>query len=554
MSDLCNDIKWFLKQKYYMGVLLLTGICAYGFEITHPSIGIDDTAISLYFSEGLAVVMGRWTIFLINKIFRLSEFVPFLPELAGVFCLIIAAILFSVLLKRLLGERIEITGYTIFACVFISNPIISEVYIYYLHNGVDLGYIGAALALLAFMKGMDCSGKNALRYWGSSILFVLLAVGCCESFLLLYILGILVILFLRGMTGMRDFKTPCIIKYLFIGALLCTICVCLRELAISLITKFFGLEDMVGLMAKRSISEMLVLFRSQEGLQNLIMLLKRFWLVYHVNAVCYPPIAIYETAIIILAILSIYLAFQRKTFWYPVLYIGMYITPMLLTIVEARTTSYRSCQFLPFFAALGIFLCYYQISKWGKQKRIGKYLGIAFAFILVWNQMFYMNKSFYTDWKKYEHTRDVLLAAAHEVEKEYGSNIPVVFTGHYNVPHVLLTDYYVGYGSWQYRLISAVTDWIDPHLKEKYHSSYGYCFIGEANYPFIQWAFDAFDDTNREMLAFLRMHGHDFVLVTDPSILAEARALGDTMPGFPLEGSIVEQQGYVLVHFSTFTE
>ena len=400
MSDLCNEIKWFMKQEYYMAALLLTGICSYGFEITHPSIGIDDTAISLYFSEGLAVVMGRWTIFLINKIFHLAEFAPFMPELAGVLCLMIAAILFSVLLKRLMGDRIGIAGYTIFACVFLSNPIISEVYIYYLHNGVDLGYLGTALALLAFMKGMECRGKSALKYWGGSILFVLLAVGCCESFLLLYILGILVILFLRGMTGTNDFKTTYIIKYLATGALLCTICVCLRELAISLVTRLFGLEDMVGLMAKRSISEMLVLFHSKEGIQNLIMLLKRSWLVYHVNAILYPPVTIYETAIIVLAILSIYLAFKQKTFWYPVLFIGMYITPMLLTIVEARTTSYRSCQYLPFFAALGIFLCYYQISKLGKQKRIGKYLGIALAFILVWNQMFYLYKCFYTEWNK----------------------------------------------------------------------------------------------------------------------------------------------------------
>ncbi len=550
MRDLCNEIKWFMKQKYYMAALLLTGVCSYGFAITHPSIGIDDTAASLYFSEGLAVVMGRWTIFLINKIFHLSEFTPFMPELAGVLCLMAAAVLFSILLRRLLGEDIGIAGYTIFACVFLSNPIISEVYIYYLHNGVDLGYIGTASALLAFMKGMDCRGKKALKYWGGSTLLLLLSVGCCESFLLLYVLGILVILFLRGMTGADDFKSICIIKYLAIGALLCSICVCLRELAIFLITRIFGLEDMVGLMAKRSISEMLVLFGSKEGLQNLIMLLKRFWLVYHVNAVLYPPAAIYEAAIIILAILSVYLAFKKKSFWYPVLFAGMYITPMLLTIVEARTTSYRSCQFLPFFAALGIFLCYCRISRLGRSRNIGKYLGIAFACILVWNQMFAMNKSFYTDWKKYEHTKDVLLAAAQEIEKAYGSNIPVIFTGHYNVPHILLTDYYVGYGSWQYRFISSVTDWIDPHLKEKYHSSYGYCFIGEANYPFIQWAFDAFDDTNREMLAFLRMHGHEFELVTDPSLLAEARALGDTLPGFPLEGSIVEQKDYILVHFT----
>ena len=45
MNELYHDLKWFVKQKYYVAALFLTGICSYGFEITHPSIGIDDTEI-----------------------------------------------------------------------------------------------------------------------------------------------------------------------------------------------------------------------------------------------------------------------------------------------------------------------------------------------------------------------------------------------------------------------------------------------------------------------------------------------------------------------------
>ncbi|MDE7269375.1 MAG: hypothetical protein K2N81_02755, partial [Acetatifactor sp.] len=109
-------------------------------------------------------------------------------------------------------------------------------------------------------------------------------------------------------------------------------------------------------------------------------------------------------------------------------------------------------------------------------------------------------------------------------------------------------DYYVSYGSKQYRYIAAITDKVDPHLKEKYFSVWGYSFVGEANFPMIQWAFDAFDGTNREMINFLKMHGHPFRTVTDPEVLAQARELGDQMPGYPAEGSIVRQDGYILVH------
>ena len=64
----------------------------------------------------------------------------------------------------------------------------------------------------------------------------------------------------------------------------------------------------------------------------------------------------------------------------------------------------------------------------------------------------------------------------------------------------------------------------------------------------IQWAFDAFDGTNREMMNFLEMHGHSFPQVTDPEILEQARTIGDTMPEWPADGSVSLQDGYILVH------
>lgn len=135
-----------------------------------------------------------------------------------------------------------------------------------------------------------------------------------------------------------------------------------------------------------------------------------------------------------------------------------------------------------------------------------------------------MNQAFYVDYNKYLNTKEVLTEIALEIERDYGKSTPVIFTGHYSTPYSLVEDYYVSYGSWQYRVIAAITDKVDPHLKEKYFAPQGYCFTGEANYPFIQWAFDAFDGTNREMMNFLEMHGHSFPQVTDPEILEQAAA------------------------------
>ena len=522
MKRLLQEIKWFFSHRLYVTAVMLTAVCGYGFAIVQPSIGIDDTAVELYLVDGLEVVMGRWTVFLLNKIFHMAEFAPFMLELVGVLFLILGATLFCVLLKRILGESVGIIGYTVFTCVFISNPIISEVFIYYYHDGVGLGYILTALALLAFSEALDSRGKRKFLHFLKSMLWIWIAAGCYESLLILYILGLIVVIFLRGYARRDRMDTAFVAGNLGVGALLTAGSVVLRSLIIPLLTALFGLHDVVGLENQRSLTEMLVLFQGRQGLENFFMLAKRFWLVYHVNAIVYLPVAVYVFSNCIVGAASLVLAFKRRNWWYPALFAGMLVTPFLLTVAEARVTYYRSCQYLPFAAAVGVLLLYHVLGQL-KCRKAGQYVMAAFAVVLVFNQASYMNKNFYTDYKKYETTRETMNKVALEIEKHYGTSMPVVFTGHYNTPYVLVEDSYVSYSSWQYRLIAAITDPVDEHLKEKYFSPYGYSFIGEANYPLIQWGLDAFDGTNRELIRFLKMHGHAFQTVTDLTVLEQAK-------------------------------
>lgn len=547
MRQLLKEMQWFLEKKLYVVAMAITAACGYGFAIAHPVIGIDDTAVELYIEEGLEVVMGRWTVFLLNKLFPMSEFAPFMLELVGVFLLCIAATLFAVLGRRLFGDKISIVGYTIFSCIFVSNPIISEVYIYYYHDGVDVGYVLTALSLLLFMEAIEHSGKGKVVRLVGSMLLIWAAAGCYESLLILYVLGIIMLLFLRGVQGKEVLTGKYVLGYLAIGAALTVGAVILRSLMIPFLTRAFGLEAVVGLERQRSLLEFLGLVQHEEGFDIFIMLLKRYWVVYFVNAFVYLPTAGYVCSVTVFGVLAVVTMIRKKNVWYGVLFVGMLIAPFLLTLMEVSVTHYRSCQYLPFFTAMGILLLYQAASEWKKLPVI-KYAVTAFAVILIFNQATELNNSFYIDYTKYEHTKEVLTTVAIEIEKEYGRDIPVVFTGSYDVPQSLVEDYYVPYSSWQYRCIAAITDLVDEHLKEKYFSPYGYCFIGEGDFPFIQWAFDAFDGTNREMMNFLSMHGYSFPMITDLEVMEEAKRIGDTMPKWPKKGSIAMQDGYVLVH------
>lgn len=549
MGKLLEEIQWFLRQKIYVLCLTLTAVLSYGFEIVHPIIGIDDTAVELYLKDGLEVVMGRWTLFLLNKIFYIAEFAPFMLELIGVLFFMLGVTLFCVLIKRCMDGvvQLDIRAYTVFACVFISNPIISEVFIYYYHNGSGMAYALIALALLAFYEVVHRQDKK-LPFAVLSMLLLWVASGCYESFLILYILGVIVLLFGYGIAHPERLRGLFVPKLLGVGALLVTGSVLLRAITIPLLTKLFSLQGMTELKAQRSLTEMSVLFDGKAGLETLWMLMKRFYVVYYVNAVCYLPVTGYVAAVFILGAGAVYFVVKKKNVWYPILWVGMLTAPFLLTLAEASVTLYRSCQYLPFFAAVGALFFYVFLAGRKRAGKIWRGAALALMLVVVYRQATEMNRDFYLDYLKYEHTRTVLTQVAHDVESRYGTEKPIVFTGYYDVPYEFLKDYYVGYGSKEFQWVVRLTDPIDPHLKEKYYTPYGYSFVGEAHYPFIEWGFDAFDGTNRQMIRFLEMHGHTFQTITDLDILQKAREIGDTMPRWPAEGSITEQEAYILIH------
>ena len=186
-------------NRLYMGILLLTAGCAYGYKVTNVTIGIDDTPSLYYFEEGLIAIVGRWVLFLLNKVISLAEFAPFVTDFAAVLLLTAAAIVWSALFYSVFGEKIPMTGYAYFAAVFVSCPLISEVFTYFLHNGIAIGYLSCAVSLccmrewqLSIRKQRKGSGLGekpdcpAVTKLAAAAVFLWIAMGCYESFMILW--------------------------------------------------------------------------------------------------------------------------------------------------------------------------------------------------------------------------------------------------------------------------------------------------------------------------------------------------------------------------------
>ena len=260
-----------------MGILLLTAVCAYGYKVTNVTIGIDDTPSLYYFEEGLIAIVGRWVLFLLNKVISLAEFAPFVTDFAAVLLLIAAAIVWSALFYSVFGEKIPVTGYAFFAAVFVSCPLISEVFTYFLHNGIAIGYLSCAVSL-CYMREWQNSMRKPRKGSGlwekpdcrtvtklaAAAVFLWIAMGCYESFMILW-LAVLVLLLLAERIGMetvhcsgRTKKSEksrpenstvkhCgmeagIFAVLAAGAAAALLAILLRSLMIAVVTKVFHLE------------------------------------------------------------------------------------------------------------------------------------------------------------------------------------------------------------------------------------------------------------------------------------------------------------------------
>ena len=552
-------------------MLGLTGLLSYGYLVTHQTVGIDDTPYAYYFEEGLAAIVGRWVMFLVNKVLHISEFAPFVTDLCGVLLFMAGVTVWCILLKRIFGDRIPMWGYTLFSCLFLSNPLIGEVFTYYLHNGVGTGYLFCGLSLTCFFAGIKrLSWKKAWKHYVVSAVFMWIALGCYESFMIVWLVGVCVLLCgcCIVASGEKKENRPGVFTSLCIAAAVALCALILRSIMVQAVTVIFGLQELKGQAVQRSVTEMLGWIVKPDTRANLWMILKRTITMYGIFGYAYYPIKIYVISCVLSFLICVYQSLKKKDLWITFLWLCSFIASYLLVFVEGKATLYRSAQFLPLFSAWGLFLVIYESSclkNWLMGKRQEKQVKgkdgwkipgkvtecavFVLLCVILWNQCTDLNKWFYIDELKYEDAKNTANEVAYELEKSFDTTKPVVFTGKYLVPQGIIQDAFVPYNSKTFYQIYRLTSILDEHLLEKFnYGNYGVWVAQTPALSVIDWGRDAFG-TDAELVRFFNMHGHLLVPMTDESVYEAAELDSIDLPTFPQEGSIVDMGDYIIVHF-----
>lgn len=542
MKRWMTDFTMFCKNKFYMITLVLTALCSYGFLITHQTVGIDDTPYAYYFEEGLVAIVGRWVLYLLNKLVHISDFAPFVTDLAAVLILMAAVTVWCTLFYSILKEKVPMFGYVFFSCLFLSNPLISEVFTYYLHNGVAIGYLCSGISLICFREGLLRQKKHIVLPLLGAAAFLWIAIGCYESFMIVWLVGVLLILLTERMEGIKRN----VFVALGMAGFVAVVGIVLRSIMIIMVTKGFGLESLQGEAVQRSLTEMLSWMYGPDALAEFAMVLKRIFIMYGVFAYAYYPIFVFVLAAGILLVVALIKSIQKKDAWIFLLMVSSLVACFLLIVVEGKATLYRSAQFLPLICAYGAFVVFCVIKDIKPRLIRG---GVAFVFaIILLNQSIDMNKWFYVDYLKYEDAKNTMNQIAYELEKDFDTSKPVMFTGTYNIPKSIIKDAYVEYGSTTYYKMKKLADAVDVDLLDKFNREYGVWVAQTPSLSVIDWGRYAFD-TDEELIRFFAMHGHELKPLLDSSLYAEAERFSLELPHFPKEGSIVDRGEYIVVHF-----
>ena len=563
------------ENRLYMGILLLTAVCAYGYKVTNVTIGIDDTPSLYYFQEGLIAIVGRWVLFLLNKVISLAEFVPFVTDFAAVLLLIAAAIVWSALFYSVFGEKIPVVGYAFFAAVFVSCPLISEVFTYFLHNGIAIGYLSCAVSLCLMREWQSSIRKQrkgsglweklfcpAVTKLAAAAVFLWIAMGCYESFMILWLAGLLLLLLSERIrlgtertarTGERG-----VFGTLAGGALAALAAVLLRSLMIVVLTKAFRLEYLQGEAVQRSVTEMLGWMVQPGAFGELAMILKRTFVLYGVFAYAYLPIRIFVLSAVVITVVTLVRVIRGRDVWALILLPAAYLAAFSLLFIEGKATLYRSAQFLPIFCGYGVLLFAYIIYELtgspgrGVHRRLclgTRGIAVAVLAVITWNQCMDMTKWFYIDKQKYDAAVKTVDQIALDLERDFDTSKPVIFTGNYEIPYSIVKDAYVSYGDRKYYKMKRLTDLIDPDLLDKYNrGSKGVWVAQTPALSVIDWGRYAFD-SDVELVRFFEMHGHRLVACGDIDRYAEAEEESLNLPEYPQDGYIVDKGDYIIVHF-----
>lgn len=418
------------RRKIFLLPLLLVMGLAYGYSVTHQTIGIDDLRRAYYFEGPQAASLGaRWGMILWLRIMGTIRYAPFADRYLSFLFLFAAGFLFAALFFREMTVNGapgadapapapgEVLPYTVLACALTVYPLINEVWEY----TVSDMFVCGNMMLCAFsLLYLSCHTAGRRAFIVPALLLTLVA-SSYESGIFFYIASACCLLFLRHCV-VREEKDKAAAPYAWVTDGL--------RLAIPLAAGVV-LRFVIGFLILR------VHRLSYHGTGDttlhwgelpLRMIFKLLLTNYVAKGLIYYPIGIFVVCAFLFVLYCVWrsLRFRRVL---PVLLGSVTLISLFsLTLLQGIVQPYRTGQTFAVFCATVLFLAAYEVFRLPKKLFPLTVAVLVCEALLCVHMASYLNWVLALDHQRSENEEALVYNIGYKLVNEYAGK-PVVFAG-----------------------------------------------------------------------------------------------------------------------------
>lgn len=526
LSDLSlkQGFKKFLLNPLYIFPVLISTILCYAYYITHETVTIDSLSSDRYY-HGLLVAQGRLTATIVENYLGFEHLPIAVENIIGLICFILGATVFCIIFDKAKPQS-NILPYTFFTCLYITFPLMNE---YFMFKGSVLT-TGGSILLVSFALYFALKIKNLIASILISSIFIFFAYSWYESFILVYIgaVFLLLILLADGQKSQKElfFNGFWLAPTLFLG---------------------FSLEEILS----NAIINICNITQDNNNAVGTAWLsssatLKSFFYDFIYSFVskifCYAPFTI---LFIFLTVAFVSMILQTKSTKKPILiffYLGLALTVFFLSIYRGAESAYRTEQGIPFYIGAITLLLSSKIINLNGKKALKIIASMSLVIILT-AQICSSNYWYHVNVLRDKEEKQVVCNIAKDLEK-YDKNKPVIFIGYYQLSNNIEDKYTVKKDSVAGKIIN--------YASQKAGKSYTYTACQTSISSYISWSIYSFSSANVELKKFFNECGYDFKLGTNEQF-KEATKKYINIPSYNDSGYILDTGDYIVVKVGNYT-
>lgn len=525
-SDLSlkQGFKKFLLNPMYIFPVIISTILCYAYYLTHETVTIDSLSSDRYY-HGLLVAQGRLTATIIENYLGFEHLPIAVENIIGLICFILGATVFCIIFDKAKPQS-NVLPYTFSTCLYITFPLMNE---YFMFKGSVLT-TGGSILLVSFALYFALKIKNLIASILISSIFIFFAYSWYESFILVYIgaVFLLLILLADGQKSQKElfFNGFWLAPTLFLG---------------------FSLEEIIS----NAIINLCNITQDNNNAVGTAWLtssatLKSFFYDFIYSFVskifCYAPFTI---LFIFLAVAFVLMILQTKSTKKPILiffYLGLALTVFFLSIYRGAESAYRTEQGIPFYISAITLLLSSKIINSNGKKALKIIASLSLVIILA-VQICSSNYWYHVNVLRDKEEKQVVCNIAKDLEK-YDKNKPVIFIGYYQLSNNIKDKYTVKKDS----VAGKIIDYTSKKAKKSY--TYTACQTSISSY--ISWSIYSFSSANVELKKFFNSCSYDFKLGTNEQF-EEATKKYINIPSYNDSGYILDAGDYIVVKVGNYS-